>query len=102
MKLKSSRPNCRAPAARRSPASMVLPTSLYNHIGENHVGHDDEYNPRCDWGSCGWTRKERRDLLMAHVVRHIPDHKPIKCDQCDYRTKELRELTRHKKKREHQ
>lgn len=41
-------------------------------------------------------------MLMAHVVRHIPDHKPIKCDQCDYRTKELRELTRHKKKREHQ
>ncbi|THY90297.1 hypothetical protein D6C92_06815 [Aureobasidium pullulans] len=75
---------------------------LVNHIGENHVGHDDEYNPRCAWGSCGWTRKERRDLLMAHVVRHIPDHKPNKCDQCDYRTKELRELTRHKKKREHQ
>ncbi|THZ15440.1 hypothetical protein D6C89_09723 [Aureobasidium pullulans] len=75
---------------------------LVNHIGENHVGHDDEYNPRCDWGSCGWTRSERRDLLMAHVVRHIPDHKPIKCDQCDYRTKELTELTRHKKKREHQ
>ncbi|THX72962.1 hypothetical protein D6D05_07606 [Aureobasidium pullulans] len=69
---------------------------------EDHVGHDEGYNPRCDFGSCGWTRKDRRDLLMAHVVRHIHGYKPLQCDQCDYSTKELRELVRHKKRRDHQ
>ncbi|CAD0058479.1 unnamed protein product [Aureobasidium pullulans] len=49
---------------------------LVNHIGENHVGHDDEYNP------------------AATGARAV--------GRCDYRTKELRELNRHKKKREHQ
>jgi len=83
---------------------FCMPTlTLYqNHISEDHVGHDDGYNPRCDFGSCGWTRKDRRDLLMAHVVRHIHDYKPLKCDQCDYSTKEARELVRHKKRKDHQ
>ena len=33
---------------------------------------------------------------MAHVVRHIHNYKPIKCDQCNYSTKEPRELCRDK------
>ncbi|THW86600.1 hypothetical protein D6D15_07270 [Aureobasidium pullulans] len=90
------------PAVELTPASMVLLIWSYNHISEDHVGHDDGYNPRCDFGSCGWTRKGRRDLLMAHVVRHIHDYKPLKCDQCDYSTKEARELVRHKKRKDHQ
>ncbi|KEQ81351.1 hypothetical protein M438DRAFT_358068 [Aureobasidium pullulans EXF-150] len=93
---------CHWGACRQTYTGVDGAADLVNHISEDHVGHDDGYNPRCDFGSCGWTRKGRRDLLMAHVVRHIHDYKPLKCDQCDYSTKEARELVRHKKRRDHQ
>lgn len=32
---------------------------------------------------------------MAHVIRHVPDHKFIVCDKCGYRTQELVALKTH-------
>ncbi|OBW65045.1 MAG: Alcohol oxidase [Aureobasidium pullulans] len=93
---------CHWGACRQTYTGVDGAADLVYHISEDHVGHDEGYNPRCDFGSCGWTRKDRRDLLMAHVVRHIHGYKPLQCDQCDYSTKELRELVRHKKRRDHQ
>ncbi|THX06184.1 hypothetical protein D6D13_06649 [Aureobasidium pullulans] len=88
---------------------------LVNHIGENHVGHDDEYNPRCDWGSCGWTRKEKRLVDgprgSPHPRPQANQVRPVRLSHegaqganqtqeeartpCGYRTQELVALTTH-------
>jgi hypothetical protein len=81
----------------------LLPPTLTTaqlHITKDHVtkaGDTKNHDPKCHWASCPYTGKIR-GYLLSHVLTHVPEYRPLACDECESTFQRESDLRGHQKR----
>jgi hypothetical protein len=79
---------------------LLTLTTAQLHITKEHItkaGDTKNYDPKCHWAGCPYTGKIR-GYLLSHILTHVPEYRPLDCDECDSTFQRESDLRGHHKR----